>query len=140
MGGKSNESYEVGYKKPPKATQFQKGKSGNPSGRPSKAPLPVDLALLLNTIDNEEVSVRIDGKWKRMTAAEAQFRQLFAKAIKGDLATARLLAKMAFDYSAAEDRGNYGYEIISETEAARRFGPNWRTRVEEHNARLGLGS
>ena len=140
MGGKSHESYEVGYKKPPKATQFQKGQSGNRSGRPRKAPLPSDAPLLLETIDNEEIRVRIDGKWKRMRAAEAQFRQLFAKGITGDLATARLLAKMAFDYSAAEDRGNYGYEIISETEAARRFGPNWRTRVEEHNARLGLGS
>jgi hypothetical protein len=140
MGGKSNESYEVGYKKPPKATRFPKGKSGNPSGRPRKARLPVDPGLLLNTIDNEEIRVKIDGKWKRMTAAEAQFRQLFAKGIKGDLATARLLAKMAFDYSAAEDHGSYGYEIMSETEAARRFGRNWQKRVQEHNARLGLGT
>ena len=37
MGDKSNETYEVGYKKPPKAKRFQKGKSGNPSGRPKKA-------------------------------------------------------------------------------------------------------
>jgi len=140
MGGKPNESYEVGYKKPPKATQFQKGKSGNPSGRPSKAALPSDVALLLDTIDNEEILVKIDGKWKRMTAAEAQFRQLFAKGIKGDLATARLLANMAFEYFAAEDRGSYGYEVMSESEAARRFGRNWRTRVQEHNALLGVGA
>ena len=26
--------YKVGYGKPPKATQFRKGKSGNPRGRP----------------------------------------------------------------------------------------------------------
>lgn len=26
--------YEIGYKKPPKATRFQKGFSGNPKGRP----------------------------------------------------------------------------------------------------------
>jgi hypothetical protein len=26
--------YEVGYGKPPQSTQFKKGKSGNPKGRP----------------------------------------------------------------------------------------------------------
>ena len=36
MSGNSNEAYEIGYGKPPKATRFQKGKSGNPSGRPKK--------------------------------------------------------------------------------------------------------
>lgn len=31
-------SYEVGYKKPPVATRFKKGKSRNPSGRPKAIP------------------------------------------------------------------------------------------------------
>ena len=30
----SMSGYKVGYGKPPKATQFKKGKSGNPRGRP----------------------------------------------------------------------------------------------------------
>src|ERR1700736_415072 len=29
-------SYEVGYRKPPRSTQFQKGQSGNPGGRPRR--------------------------------------------------------------------------------------------------------
>src|SRR5262249_22220412 len=31
-------SYEVGYRKPPRHTQFQKGQSGNPGGRPRRSP------------------------------------------------------------------------------------------------------
>jgi hypothetical protein len=40
-------SYEVGYGKPPQATRFQPGKSGNPKGRPkgSKKVPPVDGAV-----------------------------------------------------------------------------------------------
>jgi len=34
---KSNKDKKVGYKKPPKKTQFKKGKSGNPKGRPKKS-------------------------------------------------------------------------------------------------------
>src|SRR5262249_28908797 len=31
-------SYEVGYRKPPRHTQFHKGQSGNPGGRPRRSP------------------------------------------------------------------------------------------------------
>lgn len=30
--------YATGYRKPPKGSQFKKGQSGNPSGRPKRAP------------------------------------------------------------------------------------------------------
>ena len=29
----TNKDYDVGYGKPPRSSQFQKGKSGNPSGK-----------------------------------------------------------------------------------------------------------
>jgi hypothetical protein len=105
MSGKSAETYEVGYGKPPKATRFQKEKSGNPSGRPKKIAREIDPGKILQSIDNEEIVLMVDGKRKRMPKAEINFRQLFAKAIRGDLTVARLIAKMAAKYFGPEAEG-----------------------------------
>lgn len=105
MSVDSNEAYEVGYSKPPKATRFQKGKSGNPSGRPKKIATEIDPGKVLQAIDNEELVIAVDGKRKRMVRAEIFFQQLFAKAIKGDLTAARLIARMASKYFGPEAEG-----------------------------------
>ena len=130
-------AYEVGYGKPPLGTRFQKGTSGNPSGQPKKVLREVDPGIILESIDNEEIVVIDNGRRKRMTKAEIQFRQLFTKAIRGDLKAARLLVNMAAKYFAPEVRGAQELEVIGTTEAAQRFGRKWRERVDELNAKLG---
>jgi len=137
MSGDPKKPYEVGYGKPPVATRFQKGQSGNPSGRPKKIPQLLDPGRVLEAIDNEEITVTDNGKRKRMTKAEIHFRQLFARAIRGDMKAARLIAKMATEYFAPEARRASEYEIIGTTEAAQRFGRNWQERIGELNAALG---
>jgi hypothetical protein len=114
--------YKVGYKRPPRATRFKKGESGNPSGRPKKVSQEIDPGLVLQSVDNEEIVVIDNGKRKRMMKAEIHFRQLFAKAIKGDLKAARLVANMAAKYFAPESKGLSKTKFIIETEAAQRFG------------------
>lgn len=73
---------DVGYKKPPISGQFQKGKSGNPKGRPlKKLSLPDAFFKELN----QDITVSEAGKTKRITKAEAYFKSIIAKAVaKGD--------------------------------------------------------
>jgi uncharacterized protein DUF5681 len=105
MSSNEEKDYEVGYKKPPVETRFKKGQSGNSSGRPKKIAQKLDPGKVLQSIDNEEIVVKIDGKRKRMPKAEILFRQLFTKAIRGDLAVARLIAKKATKYFGPEAEG-----------------------------------
>lgn len=67
------DDYEVGYKTPPKATQFRKGQSGYACGRPKKTrepALPAGLlqesARILRLLE-EEVSVMVNGRARRVT-------------------------------------------------------------------------
>jgi hypothetical protein len=134
MSGKSADTYEVGYSKPPKETRFQKGKSGNPCGRPKKSAQSLDLGLVLEEIENEEIIVLDNGKRKPMKKAEIHFRQQFTKAINGDIKTARLLVQMTEEYFAPEASADWENEFIGVTEAKRRFGSNWPKKIDELNA------
>ena len=104
MNNEKNE-YEVGYKRPPIASRFKKGQSGNPSGKSKETAPELNPGKILQSIDNEEIFVNIEGKGKRMLKAEIHFRQLFTKAIKGNLTEARLIAKMAAKYFGPEAEG-----------------------------------
>lgn len=76
---------EVGYCRPPASTRFKKGRSGNPKGRPKnrRREIPYDTLL------GQMVTVREDGKERRITAAEAFILQLTKKGLAGDSASAR---------------------------------------------------
>lgn len=135
MTSSSAESYEVGYKKPPKTTRFKKGESGNPNGRSKKINAPLNPGAVLQAIENEKISVMLDnGKRKPMTKLEAHFRQLFKKAIDGDLKAAALLVKMAEDFFAPDAIADSPPEVIGESKALRRYGKNWPEKVKELNA------
>jgi hypothetical protein len=85
--------YKVGYGKPPKASQFKKGKSGNAKGRPKgRRNLATDLAAELS----EHITVREDGRPRRVSKQRALIKSLMAKALQGDVrATTAFLALYA---------------------------------------------
>lgn len=76
---------EVGYGRPPKSTRFQKGRSGNPKGRPRNRRTEIPYDSLLGRM----VTIREDGRERRITAAEAFILQLTKKGLEGCSASAR---------------------------------------------------
>lgn len=80
--------YEVGYGKPPKATRFSKGESGNPKGRPKGK---LNIATVLARTLEEPVVINENGQRKTITKLEAVVKQLVNKAASGDLAATKQL-------------------------------------------------
>jgi Family of unknown function (DUF5681) len=77
--------YQVGYGKPPLHTQFQKGTSGNPSGRPPRAATERVKALALKEA-YRSVTLRDGERVVSVPAIQAVLRSQLASAVKGNVA------------------------------------------------------
>jgi hypothetical protein len=84
----------VGYRRPPKHSQFKKGCSGNPKGRPKRvSSFKADLSAELQ----EKVTLTENGKERKITKQRAFIKTLTAAAIKKDIkAVTALLACMRY--------------------------------------------
>ena len=94
---------QVGYKTPPKASRFKKGRSGNPSGRPRKVP---GIPELLTTVAKQKVLTNGKNGPKYMTKLEASLTQLVNKAASGDLKAEQLLLEMMNRFPEIVEQGN----------------------------------
>jgi len=89
---KAEHEYAENYRKPPVHSRFQKGRSGNPRGRPVK-----NLAALLAGALEERVTVTEGGKRRRITKREAVIAQLVNKSASADLRATKMLIDMLKD-------------------------------------------
>ena len=79
--GRPGDPYTIGYRKPPIATQFKKGCSGNPSGRPRRSR---NVRTILKEILNRKITVRDCYGERKIATQEAMLLKFLENALKGD--------------------------------------------------------
>jgi hypothetical protein len=119
--------YAVGYKKPPKASQFKPGQSGNPKGRPRSS---TSFAASFISVLEEKVTLREGKRFLKVSKLEAMIRTLAHKAAQGDTKAVSqvtaLLKAMGKLEDPASTEGKYGVLVVTRTEAE-----EWRRRAAE---------
>jgi uncharacterized protein DUF5681 len=73
--------YAVGYGRPPAASRFQPGQSGNPKGRPKGVR---NASSLARDALERKIEVKVNGRRKNMTVRSAAYLRLAEKAVAGD--------------------------------------------------------
>jgi hypothetical protein len=91
---------KIGYRRPPKQSQFKPGVSGNPKGRPKRNPTAVS-EVIKNTL-SAPIQYLEQGRTKTATRAEVGLRKLVDNAVRGDLTAAVTLLQYR------EQAGRYG--------------------------------
>ena len=83
--------HKVGYCRPPLENQFQKGQSGNRSGRPKGSK---NISAVIAAGLAERVTVTLNGKRRSISKLEAAVTQMANKAAAGDRHAAKLIIEL----------------------------------------------
>jgi uncharacterized protein DUF5681 len=103
---KQSPSYEVGYRRPPKRTQWRKGQCGNPKRIRKQNPKPV--VDMIDEFFAGEIDIVESGISRRVSQFEAVVLQLWLKATAASKrATNVLLQYQAFAARRSCGRGRY---------------------------------
>jgi hypothetical protein len=86
--------YTIGYRKPPKRTQFRKGESGNKSGRSKGSK---NVATVLRNELNQRIPITENGKHRTITKLEATIKQMINRAAAGDARAMRTMLQISKD-------------------------------------------
>ena len=108
---RSPSDYDVGYGRPPKATRFRPGQSGNPTGyrKGSKT-----IGVRLRELMNSKVTVTEHGRPRRISRLDVMLRQLTNDAMRGDQRALKLLMEFLHRYGAEVEGTARSEELTSE--------------------------
>ena len=79
---KTRSRYQVGYCRPPTASQFEPGQSGNPKGRPKGSR---NASSMARDALERSINVKEKGTWRKMTVRKAAYHRLAERAVAGDV-------------------------------------------------------
>lgn len=96
------DDYEVGYGKPPRHTQFKKGRSGNPKGRPKGSQ---NFATQVRQVLNDPVDVNDKTGRRRVSTQMAGLLRLRERALKGDAKALDRMLQLARDHNSEAGDG-----------------------------------
>ena len=99
--GSSNTPSDVGYGKPPKATRFRKGRSGNPKGRPSGDE---NILSVFKRMATKRIKLREGDTWRTITMAEAIILQNYRAALQKDQSAMSNIMRLAEESGELIDR------------------------------------
>ena len=99
-----NPDYKVGYQNPPKSSQFAKGQSGNPHGRPKGTKnLKTDLQEELR----ESIRVTEGGRTVVISKQRAMIKRTIELSLKGNIQATHLVTKLIAGYLALDETEEY---------------------------------
>jgi hypothetical protein len=113
----TKEAMSTGYGNPPKNTQFKKGRSGHPRGRPRQNQRQVSAASLFRKVAREEVPIEVDGHRITMSRWDAYVRQIYTMALNKNNSAARLLDQIRTRFPGDLPPGDPVFVYLSEDDA-----------------------
>jgi hypothetical protein len=131
-------SYEVGYRKPPAASRFKPGQSGNSRGRPkgarNKRPALNEERLKAIVIDEAYRTIKVSEGRRQITIpmAQAVIRALAVNAARGQLRSQQIFTRLLSDVESAN-------KALSDEwlETAIEYKVSWERELERR-AKLGI--